>query len=400
MEKRLLSAAIKERESYDEIFSHVNPDGLSPVGKLVFELIQQYYEQDTDAKWVDRAVLLERAERKLANPKQVQTLKDYLNDLNPDVSVKNLFFDIKAFKQQKIGDELAMAIANKADSKDILDLMTRFQELEHVNPEDEEQVYNGYSVEELVTSAFNPENQIKLFPRELNDRCDGGARPGHHILVYARPEMGKTLFLINMAAGFLLQGLTVLYVGNEDPASDILLRSVGRLSRMTKQQILDDPVKAQDLAMGKGYDRMILAALSPGNFFEIRKLIERFRPNVLIIDQLRNIEVKADSRVLQLERAATLARNIGKQYGILVVSATQAGESAEGKAILGRDDIDFSKTGIQAQADLMVGIGADDSMEKHGLRTINLPKNKLSGNHDHFTVSINPTIGSVESIVA
>lgn len=400
MEKRLLSAAIKERESYDEIFSHVNPDALTPVGKLVFELIQQYYEQDTEAKWCDREVLLERAERKLANPKQVQALKDYIGDLNPDVSVKNLFFDIKAFKQQKIGDELALAIANKQDPKEVLDLMTKFQELEHTNPEDEEQVYNGFSIKELVTDSFNPENQIKVFPKELNDRLDGGARPGHHILVYARPEMGKTLFLINMAAGFLMQGLTVLYIGNEDPASDILLRTVSRLSKMTKQQVLADPGAAQDIAVQKGYERLILASLSPGNFFEIRKLIERFRPNVLIIDQLRNIEVKADSRVLQLERAATLARNIGKQYGILVVSATQAGESAEGKAVLGRDDIDFSKTGIQAQADLMVGIGADETMEKHGLRTINLPKNKLSGNHDHFTVSINPTIGSVESIVA
>jgi archaellum biogenesis ATPase FlaH len=399
MEKRLLSAAIKERESYEEIFSRIRPDNLSPIGLLVFGLIREFYDRDVEAKWVEREVLIERAEAKVPNPKQAQAIKEYILELNPEISVPNLFHDIKTFKQQRVGDELALAITNRDDPRNILDLMTRFQELEHVNPEDDEQVYQEFSVRELVTTSFDPANQIKLFPKELNDRVDGGARPGHHLLVYARPEMGKTLFLINMAAGFLLQNLTVLYVGNEDPASDILLRVVSRLSKMTKQQVLDNPGGAQELAMEKGYDKLILAALSPGNFFEIRKLIERFRPDVLIIDQLRNIEVKADSRTLQLEKAATSARNVAKQYGILVVSATQAGESAEGKAILGRDDIDFSKTGIQAQVDLMVGIGADDTMEKHGLRTINLPKNKLSGNHEHFTVSVNPSIGSVEPIV-
>lgn len=395
-----MSAAIKEREAFEEIFSRLSSDNLSPVGQVVADLIREFYETDGKAKWAERDVLIDRAEQKFANPKQVTTVKEFIRELNPDISVPNLFHDVRLFKQQKIGDQLALAISNRESPNEILDLMTKYQELEHINPEDEEQIYRDFSVKNLVETSFNPANQIKLFPRELNERCDGGARPGHHILVYARPEMGKTLFLINMTAGFLAQGLTVLYVGNEDPASDILLRTVSRLSKMTKQQVLEAPTDAHKAAMEKGYDRLILASLAPGNFFEIRKLVERFRPNVLVIDQLRNIEVKAESRTLQLEKAATAARNLAKQYGIVVVSATQAGESAEGKAILGRDDIDFSKTGIQAQADLMVGIGADDTMEKHGLRTLNLPKNKLSGNHEHFTVSINPALGFVESIVA
>lgn len=398
LEKRLLSAAIVSRGSYNSVFAKLNPDKMSPIGKYVAELIKNYYEADVNATKVDRAVLAERANGKFVNPKQSEAVKAYIEGLDDDISVPNLLQDISDFKQQAIGDELAMAIANKSDKREIAELITKYQDASLVLSDDDETVYNSFSVERLVNKSFASEHLVKLLPKALNDKCDGGARPGHHILVYARPEIGKTLFVINLTAGFLAQNLKVLYVGNEDPATDLLIRVVARLSKMSKQQILEEPKKAEERAKAKGYDNLIIASLSPGNFFDIRKLVETHKPNVVILDQLRNIDVKSDSRVQGLEKAATEARNLGKKYGVVVVSVTQAGESAEGKAVLGRDDIDFSKTGIPAQVDLMIGIGADISMEKHGIRTVSLPKNKLSGNHDYFSISINPSIGTVEAI--
>ena len=385
-------------ERGSSIFSKVTWDKFSPIGKYVAELIKSYYDTDTGATKVDRAVLSERAKEKFSNPKQSEAVRVYVDSLDDDISIPNLLQDITDFKQQAIGDELAMAIANKSDKREIFDLITKYQDAGLEVSDDDEKVYNSFSVEKLVTKSFASDNLVKLLPKALNDRCDGGARPGHHILVYARPEIGKTLFVINLTAGFLVQNLKVLYVGNEDPATDLLIRVVARLSKMSKQQILEEPAKAEERAKAKGYDNLVIASLSPGNFFDIRKLVEQHKPNVVILDQLRNIDVKSDSRVQGLEKAATEARNLGKKYGVVVVSVTQAGESAEGKAVLGRDDIDFSKTGIPAQVDLMIGIGADMSMEKHGIRTVSLPKNKLSGNHDYFSISINPSIGTVETI--
>lgn len=398
LEKRLLAAALSSRKAYEEIYSRIDEDKFSIVGKAVSGLVREYYEKDTEVKQADADVLRGRVSSKFVNPKQAQAIEEYLGSLDAGISVPNLFHDIRLFKQQELGDRIALALANKEDPKNVLELMTNYQDLGHDNDEGtEEQIYRGYKVENLATKAFSSENLIKLLPKELNDRCDGGARPGHHVLVYARPEIGKTLFVINLTAGFLMQDLPVLYIGNEDPASDILIRLVSRLSRMTKQQVLNNPGKAEEIAFQRGYNNLIVASLSPGNFFEIRKLVEKYKPRVVILDQLRNLEVNSESRVQALEKAATEARNLAKKYGILAVSVTQAGESAEGKAVLGRDDIDFSKTGIPAQVDLMVGIGADETMEKHGIRTISLPKNKLSGNHAHFTVTINPQIGTVES---
>lgn len=397
VEKRLLSAALTSRQTYEELYSRILPDSLSPIGGAIAKLIQEYYETDNNAKLVDKGVLHERIASAYSNPKQAEAIQLFLSSLDETISVPNLLLDIKRLKQQQLGEEIALDLVNKADPKIVLDKMTKYQDIGEEDVEEDEQIFIGAGVANLVATSFRKENLIKVLPKELNERIDGGCRPGHHLLVYARPEIGKTLIVLNMAAGFLTQNRKVLYIGNEDPASDILVRMISRLSRMTKQQIIENPEEAERRAFEKGYGNLVVASLSPGTFFEIRKLVEKYSPDVVILDQLRNIDVSSESRVLQLEKAAQEARNLAKKYGLVVVSVTQAGDSAEGRAVLGRSDVDFSKTGIPSTLDLMIGVGADESMEKHGLRTISLCKNKLSGNHDHFTVTINPSIGVVES---
>jgi hypothetical protein len=96
--------------------------------------------------------------------------------------------------------------------------------------------------------------------------------------------------------------------------------------------------------------------------------------------------------------AATAMRNIGKRHSVLVISVTQAGDSADQKKVLGMGDIDFSNTGIPAQADLMLGMGVDDQLERDNARMLATPKNKIGGSHVHFLVRINPTISRIEDI--
>jgi len=114
---------------------------------------------------------------------------------------------------------------------------------------------------------------------------------------------------------------------------------------------------------------------------------------------LSNINVsvsKSESKSGSLEQAAKEARGLAKRNNTLVVSVTQAADSATGRIVLGRGDVHNSNIGIPGQVDLMLGIGADESMEQRGLREISLVKNKISGNHDHFTVRFNPVLSRVE----
>jgi archaellum biogenesis ATPase FlaH len=180
----------------------------------------------------------------------------------------------------------------------------------------------------LLSKHFDKSGLIELWPRPLNDLVDGGAKPGHHILVFAPTEMGKTLMVINMVAGFLRNGHRVLYIGNEDPAPDILMRMMTRMTGLTKYEIMEKPDEAQKLLDQRNWNKFVLAALAPGSFGQIQKLVEKHNPKVVVLDQLRNLNVESENRTQALEKAATSARNLAKRNNVLVVSVTQAADSA------------------------------------------------------------------------
>lgn len=390
-EKRLLASCIKSRTAYDRIADHLQDVGLTEQGKLILAHLDRYYARDAQALFADPALIHSSICRELPNPKHHKIFGDILeNVLSEDVSPENIVADYLGAKREKIGNQLATVLAAGKPPQEVAPLVERYQELLTTDTleKEETRVLEGASVGELVAARTRSGGLIRIFPRALNERLDGGLLRGHHLVVFARPEVGKTLFAVNAIYGFLQQGLRVLYVGNEDPIEDIVLRAVSRLSDMTRHEILDDPDRADALAREKGYDKLILASLAPGTIKEIEALVIEHEPDVLLVDQLRNLMVGEDNFTRQLEKAALGVRTIGKKRNALVVSFTQAGDSASGKSILDMGDVDSSNTGIPAQADVMVGIGMSREDEMLSRRVLSLPKNKAGGNHESFPVRV------------
>ncbi len=58
-------------------------------------------------------------------------------------------------------------------------------------------------------------------------------------------------------------------------------------------------------------------------------------------------------------------------------------------------DVDYSNTGIPAQADVMIGLGATNRNVQRGEIVISLPKNKVSGKHEYFAVLVEPTLSQL-----
>lgn len=398
-EKKILAAIVQDRANYDLIADHVDVKDFSPEIKLIYEEVAEYYGRDPRAASADVEILIARLERRLPNPKHATSCIAVLKAL-PDVSGANVVREVLDVKAGQAGLELASAIAGGKDSGTVRPLAERHLTLLNQDALDQpNEEVAGLTVADIVTRRLNDGELIQIAPKELNSRLDGGARPGHHVLVYAPTEMGKTLFVINMVAHFIRQGLRTLYVGNEDPAEDIILRLISRISGMDKFAIRDNPEKAQAILDKSGYSNFVFADLSPGSFPRIERLVKKYEPRIVVLDQLSNIDVtvsKSESKTGSLEVAAKNARALAKRCRLLCISVVQAADSATGKVVLGRGDVHNSNIGIPGQVDLMVGIGADDAMEGRGLRELTLVKNKISGNHDHFTVKFNPILSRVD----
>jgi len=400
-ERHVLSSIIKDRQAYDAIADHVSHDDFSEQGWVVWNGVLEYYEADGGAGHVDPDLLSEAIARNVVADKHKETFRRLVSGLSElEVSAPNVVDDLLATKRDIAGKQLAQAVVEGRHDWELIDKYTTLLEATTLSTDEneEDEARQGMSVSELVSDKFDRANLIQVYPTSLNDRLDGGVKPGHHIVLFARPEMGKTLMTIEMMAGFARQGLTTLYCGNEDPIDDINMRIVNRLASMTKQEVMEDPEKADHQAREAGYESIILQALAPGSPREITKLIELHKPNVLVLDQLRNLNMHQDNYVLALENAAKQARQWAKRYSCVVVSVTQAGDSASRKAVLDLGDVDYSNTGIPAQADLMIGLGQNDTHAKNGEIVLSLPKNKISGNHEYFACAVEPQLSKLVSL--
>jgi KaiC/GvpD/RAD55 family RecA-like ATPase len=244
-----------------------------------------------------------------------------------------------------------------------------------------------------METLLDRENRIPLAPNSLNRKAGGGAVPGDHIVIFGRPEAGKTLFTVNMAAGFLKMGHTVLYVGNEESTYKTRARIVCNLANCTTEQLEQDSAKAHRIARKRGLDLLRICHMEPGSIPEIEELLREIKPTVLILDQIRNVAHSEAKMTQRMEKVATELRAILAKHDVVGVSVTQAGDKTERHGQepppwLTMADVDSSRTGLPAQADLMIGIGADDEMRNHNTRAISLPKNKLGHSHEGFMVEI------------
>lgn len=393
MEQTILAAAIKSREAYEELCTAEIQEDLTDKAKVVWAEVVNYYEQDKEATAVDSGILAARIVR--THPKHGESLVAFINEAG-DVSVPNLVKEVLEVKLESLSYKMSQAlIAGKHDVYDShLDQYNAIRAGELEADGHKAEVYIDKPIATLVENN-SAGNKFYVWPSQLNAYLDGGLLRGHHVVIFAPTDMGKSLFAINMAVGFIKQNLKVMYCGNEDPADAMIMRFLTRITGMTKHEIEHNPERADMLAHKRNYHNLIFVELSPGTEREIEELVVEHEPDVLVVDQIRNLNMGESNKVLQLERAAMMMRRLGKRYNLIPVSLTQAADSATGKVILDRGDIDFSNVGIPGTADLMIGIGADADMELMGDRMLSLVKNKVGGMKEPVRVSFDSKLSKV-----
>jgi replicative DNA helicase len=390
MEKKIIQAAVQNREACHKLSLLLTHEDFSEIGAELFRRINKYYQTDIDAQEVDITLFKSILHEEM--PKQADILVQVLDNLEK-TSIPNLLQEVTKLKKKALANSIIQSLARDAESMDAVAFMDKYRDLEQIKDE-EIQAVSEYA-KEVLTELSDTSNLVQIYPGCINDAIDGGVIPGSHILVFARPNVGKTLTVINLGAMMAKDGRKVLHLINEEPKKQILQRYISRLSGRVKRAIFQDIDTAVTLAESRGLKNIFIEDINPGTFHEIRGLIERIKPDVVIIDQLRNIDMRTDSKVEQLEKAATAARNIAKHYDIVVVSVTQAGDSASGKLVLTDSDIDNSKTGIPGQCDLIIGVGCDDTQRRSSMRTMTIVKNKITSVHEYYAVRVQEDLSRI-----
>jgi archaellum biogenesis ATPase FlaH len=232
-----------------------------------------------------------------------------------------------------------------------------------------------------------------------------GIGAGEFMIVLARPETGKTSFLVSLMAGpggFCDQGARVLYLGNEEATERTMLRAVQSASGMTRQQIAEDPQTAM-AAFTCAKANLEMKSVVDWDLDRVEAFVHKMKPNVLVIDQSDKVGVSGQYQATH-ERLRELYRRIrelAKRHNCALIGVSQASNDAEGKTRVTYAMAEGSKTGKGAEADVILGIGKhsgdNEDGEQDNTRFLTISKNKLSGYHGTIPVLMEPDIARYNS---
>ena len=339
------------------------------------------------------------------NPALNQVKKENVKMLLRDVVEKNSLTTeiaeevLSELYKREVGSKIA-EIGIRMEGGEIEDLLPLKKLVENVGDSisyKDNITHCSTDIEELLDE--NSEDNRWLFNlRSLRNRIPG-VGPGELCILFARPETGKTASHISLCygpGGFAEQGASVHTMVNEEPAKRTMLRAISSWTGLSKLEIEDDPKYASE-EWDKIKDNVNMFDAQGVSIDEIDAYCERHKPDVLVVDQLDKVAVNGQFQRTdeKLREIYTQAREISKRHNLAFIAVSQASAEAQGKTILNPSEMEGSKTGKFAEADIIIGIGCHAvgmDEEPDFTRHLTVGKNKITGWHGTVVCLIEPRV--------
>jgi len=233
----------------------------------------------------------------------------------------------------------------------------------------------------------------------------GSLRKGDFGFIFARPETGKTTFLASEVTYLATQCAgPVLWINNEEVHDKVKSRIYQATFGVTLDDLLQNTQKYRTAYLESMAGKILMPKNKSFSKHEIEKYCKRYKPSLIVIDQIDKITgFNADREDLVLGAIYQWARELAKLYGP-VIGVCQADGSGENVRWLTMGHVANAKTSKQAEADFILGIGAIHDSGWERVRFLNISKNKLAGDpdsdntkrHGKMEVLINPEVARYE----
>lgn len=400
MEIELIKTLLNH-EAYQSTQAKLRQSIFSEDGADLYVLLKDAHEKyEADLKPEDLYSIW-LSKNPVATTSEINEFRDNIDDLKrAEAITPEVAGDvIESLWRREIGRDIANIGINmsEGDTSALLKLQSLIEKISGSYMPDEFGEPTTDNIYELLAETSD-DNRWK-FNIETLARHVYGIGPAEFGIVFARPETGKSAFLISIIAGpggFCQQGAKVLYLGNEERTTRTKLRAIQACSGMTREQITENP----DLAMSKYQaikDRLIMKDVQEWDLDTINAYCEKIKPDAVFIDQADKVTISGQynsshERLRELYRSL---RELAKRHDCALVGVSQASAEAEGKTRVDFSMLEGSKTGKAAEADLIIGIGkasSGDDNEPDNRRFINVSKNKLSGFHGYVIAMIEPEV--------
>lgn len=275
-------------------------------------------------------------------------------------------------------------------------------------------------VSDDVSHLFGPTDLSKILETRVRshglswrlDSLNKSAGPLHEgdlVLLMARPEAGKTSWLCSELTHMvksLPEDKDAVIFNPEEGGGRVFLRLVTAATGKDVITVAADDIAAHaDYVAQTGRIDRIRVVEPPGGLStkDIERVLSAGPYGLVAINVLDKIRLPAkyaqDKEVDKYRSLAYWLRETANKYKVPILAVAQADAQAEGQKYLNQSMIYGSKTGVQGEVDLLIGMGYDPSIETR--RYLSILKNKLPGGpstipglkHAKLEVEFDPSTG-------
>ena len=250
IEKQLINLLL-EKDFYEENKGRVSKSMFTNGTGKLYETIQKAHSDSESNISIDELATLHT---QVYNPALTRAAKDNFYSLLEEVkkekpNKKIATTILEAMHKQDIARRIAVVatgVYNNTEEGSFNDIQSLIDELKGVNKEEFDTITNN--IDELI-DALKDNTKWKFNLTDLKNKVNGIGE-GNLVIIFARPESGKTAFWVNLVAGqngFATQGAKVCALINEEPAIRTQMRLINAYTGMTFAEIKENPQRAGDL---------------------------------------------------------------------------------------------------------------------------------------------------------
>ena len=386
IEKELITLLLK-KDFYEENKGRVTKEMFTNGTGNLYETISRAHDDSEKDLSLEEVSTLHT---EVYNPALTRTAKENFSSLineikEQEIPNKKIAGNIlKAMHKRNIAQQIAVAATEIYNGKD-QDLSSIQSFIDQSNETDKQQYdYITSDITNLIDSLKdNTKWKFNLHP--LKEKVNGVGE-GNLLVIFARPESGKTAFWVNLVSGidgFASQGAKVCALINEEPAIRTQMRLINAHTGLTMDEIRADIQQANQKWAEVRQNIHILDTVD-WSLDDVDDFVQKEKPDILVIDQLDKVGVTGNfARTDEKLRAIyTGAREVAKRNDCCVIAISQASADGQGKFDLTFDMMEGSKTGKAAEADVIIGVGHRDKMDTdEKVRSLAISKNKITGWH-------------------
>jgi replicative DNA helicase len=247
-----------------------------------------------------------------------------------------------------------------------------------------------------LTKIYNP---LPTGWNFLDERLEGGLFPKTLTCLVGQVNVGKSIFLGNLATNMVMKGKNVLLISLEMSEFMYAKRISTQLTQIPHNdlKVYTDELKQQISHLKKQLDsRLIIKEYAPKTITVrhvdgyIGKLKHKgFTPEVVVIDYINLLKPTSKNlnSYAEVKEIAEQLRALSFKFNIPFVTASQLNRGAFNTASPGMEGISES-IGLAATCDVICSLWQEEEDKELGLIHLGMQKNRFGVNYGHCTFKV------------